>query len=173
MVWTRENLGSASIYDKTQIDWVLASARFSDEDRAAGYNGESIKDYLNRFDQYKKAKDERPDLNSPTPPIPAFAWIVQVSPSGWSELILSAEPVCPTLIYNPPNHPDLTEGKIGIRLYPGNDEFFYCLPGDITPNRKKLTNRTSADGVQGDFVKYAYLSSSPGHEIPGVFIRVT
>lgn len=173
MIWTRDNIHSALPYQQTQPDWVYANAQFAYEDRAVGYNVAGIKDYMNSFQQYAAARNEHPELAASfKPPVPPFKWIVETNPGGWPELKQSTELVIQPMIYTPPEKGDLAEGLIGTRMYPGNDEYFYSLPNDITPNWK-IIEGTSADGVTGKFQKYANIQSSPGaHGIPGVFIKV-
>src|SRR6267142_4119396 len=116
MIWTRENLGSATSYQQTQPDWVYASARISYEDRSIGYNINGVKDYLNSFQQYANAMNERPDLAATfKPPVPPFKYVVKDNNDGWPMLVQSDELVVQPMIYTPPSQPVLAEGLIGSR----------------------------------------------------------
>lgn len=172
--WTRENIGTATAMQQKEMDWVYATQFFRNEDKAAGFKREETTNYLELFDRYAWSMDNRPGTAGP-PPTPAYAMIVTGDVSGWSELAQSpTERVCPTKVYAPTPKAVPGEGKIGARMYPDDDEFFYILPGDTTPNFKKIPG-TSADGVFGVFQKHANIQGGPSEqaqEIPGLFIRL-
>lgn len=165
MTWTRENINSATDYQRTQLDWVYANAQFSYEDRAVAYNNNGINEYLNVYKQCVNAVSEHPDLavKWPTPP---FKWIVQQDAGGWPVITQSSELVIQPMIYEPPAKPKQGKWLIGIRYYPGNDTWFYALPGDTTGNMEEDL-AVSADGVMGRFQKRMY----PGF-ITGIFMRL-
>lgn len=172
MLWTREKLSSATEYQQTQIDYLRARTLFALQDAAAAVNVARIASYLSAYADYKSSRDNRPDLPPPTTPEPAFAMIVAQDQYGNPVEGTSTDRVCPPMLYVVAAKPELKEGLVGKRLYPGNDVYFDILRGDTTPNMKQVDG-PSADGVTGKFQKYAYLQSSPGaHEIPGVFIKV-
>lgn len=173
-MWTRATLPTATIAQQRDMDFTYASQFFKNEDDAAAFKVKKTADYLESFDRYAWSMDNRPGTAGP-PPVPAFAMIVTGDVSGWSELAQSpTERVCPTKTYSPASKPVLGEGLIGPRYYPDDDEFFFALPGDTTPNFKKIVGR-SADGVFGVFQKHADIQGSPsntGGEIKGLFIRL-
>lgn len=174
MIWTPDNIGNATEYQQTQIDYVRAHALFMLRDAAAAINAARILGYLAAFKDYKESRDNRPDLEPRQTPEPPTAMIIVEDEYGNPVEDDSDIPVCPPLVYIAPKRPDLKEGLIGKRLYPGNDTYFDILRGDVTPNMKRVKGK-SADvpPVEGEFEKHAYLQSSPGaHEIPGVWIRI-
>lgn len=172
MVWTRENINNATEYQQTQIDFLRARTLFSLQDAALLVNTARISAYITAFTWYKESRDNRPDLPAGPVPEPSYAMTVIEDQYGNPVEGMSTIRVCPILVYIPLTKPPLVEGLIGKRYYPGNDMYFYALPGDITPNRKRIDG-VSADGVKGTFEKYAYIQSSPGeHEIPGLFLKV-
>lgn len=172
--WTRDNISGATADEKTGMDWVYAGQFFRNQDKAAQFKREETANYLELFDRYAWSMDNRPGTAG-SPPAPAYAQIVTGDITGWSELAQSpTERVCETKVYKPTPKPEPGEGKIGKRMFEGDDEFFNILPGDITPNFKKIPG-TSADGVFGVFQKHANIQGGPGqqaNEIPGVFIRL-
>lgn len=171
MTWTRENIGSATQMQQKEMDWVYATLFFRNEDDAAGYKREKTASYLELFDRYSWAMDNRPGTAG-TPPTPAFAMVVTGDVSGWSELTQSTtERVCETKVYKPQAKPEPGRGKIGKRYSP-RSKFFVSLPGDTTENGEEIPG-TSEDGVFGIFLKIGQLQSSgatvKGAPVVGVF----
>lgn len=157
-------------------DVVYAKEAFRLVHATAGYNAEAERAYDNLFQQYSLARDNRSDLPEPFAlPVPAYAQILVAGADAWPFLTYSTtERVCATKTWAPAERPVLGEGKIGPRYYPDDDEFFYALDGDTTPNFKKIPG-TSSDGVYGVFQKHANIQGSPvntGGEIKGMFIRL-
>lgn len=137
VIWTRDNIGTATTDQKKEMDWVYATLYFRNQDIAAKYKADATSTYLEMFDRYVWAMDNRPDTAG-SPPTPAFAMIVTGDITGWSATDLSpTERVCETKQYKPAPHPVLGTGKIGKRLS-RNSRFWVCEQGDTTPGDEEM-----------------------------------